>query len=483
MSNEKVKAIGRRKRWWWFALWGGGALFAGLGLLFVTLVGPWPTYSSGYETTAYFEESLAAMEQAVSEVPSLEAQVAASARLVAGWASESITPEVGGPLAGFGARRGEGSTGIHDEVFVKALAVGDGTNWGFVLGSDLLIVPENVADVVRARIDAIPGLNGDHILFNATHNHSGPGGFAPGSVSQIFNGPYDPREPGRLTEAMVRVIRSAWEGAQPASVVSGGVDVPEYIRNRERSDGRVDSELSVLLVEQAGGDRCVVVSYSAHPTILGSDNMEVSGEYPGFLMRHLRAELGVEAIYLGGALGSMGHRAPEGETDFERSEAMGRALAERALAVLKGLPEGRSDVAVAAAGFPLSLPPYQARLNPDWRFSKYLLPMLGIDHDAWLQGLRLGDTVLVGLPADYSGEISVALKETAAREGIDLWVLSFNGDYVGYISPDRYYSDVEPGGGLGYELGTMSWIGPDQEAYTTNLVSQLVRRLRPPAGL
>ena len=58
-------------------------------------------------------------------------------------------------------------------------------------------------------------------------------------------------------------------------------------------------------------------------------------------------------------------------------------------------------------------------------------------------------------------------------------MLSFNGDYVGYISPDQYYRDLEPDGSLGYERGVMSWIGPDQEAYLRHLINELVSHLFP----
>ena len=82
--------------------------------------------------------------------------------------------------------------------------------------------------------------------------------------------------------------------------------------------------------------------------------------------------------------------------------------------------------------------------------------------------------MLVGTPADFCGEISVKLKSWAEERSTDLWVTSFNGDYVGYISPDAYYNDLEENGGLGYERGTMSWIGPDQEAFSVSLITTMV---------
>jgi len=125
------------------------------------------------------------------------------------------------------------------------------------------------------------------------------------------------------------------------------------------------------------------------------------------------------------------------------------------------------------------LPPFQLRLSKNWRVSKFLLPIFGIDADGWMHAVRIGDITLVGTPADYCGEISVDLKSRMQNHTGDLWVLSFNGDYVGYISPDRYYYDEDEKGGYGYERGVMSWIGPDQEAFTVSLIMYMINALFP----
>jgi neutral ceramidase len=449
-------------------------LFAGTCATFValvvTLVGPWPTYKSGYADKAYYQRAIAAIGQRVPHI----SPASAPGRFQAGWSSCSLTPPVGTPLAGYGDRKGRPSSGVHDELYVKALAVSDGRDNAVIVGSDLLIVPENVAERVRVQVAERTALTAHDILFTASHNHSGPGAFAPGLASQLFNGPYDPNMPGFLADAFCAAIVAAFESLAPAKLTHGSVDVPEYIRNRERAHAPVDSELSFMLVEQDGGERCFVVSYSAHPTILGGSNMEFSGEYPGFLMRCIQQQTGAEAMYLGGAVGSMSHRAPAGADPFARSQAMGEALARKVLEAAEQAPPFQNEIDVASVGIPIQLPPYQMRINAKWRVSKFLLPILGVDTDAWMQALRIGDMVLVGTPADYCGEISVKLKSWAEERSNDLWVLSFNGDYVGYISPDAYYNDLEENGGLGYERGTMSWIGPDQEALSIGLIRTMV---------
>ena len=451
------------------------ALFIIVAGCFVILVGPWPTYKSGFEDKPYYKEALAAIEQYI-ERSSHSSNIS---QFEAGWSSRSITPPTGTPLAGFGDRKGKPSTGVHDEIFVKALAVSDGTDTAVIVGADMLIIPENVAELVWARVSKQTPLTANEILFNASHNHSGPGGFAPGFASKAFNGPYDPNIPVFLARAFTEAIVEAYNSLEPAKVTHGGLDAPEYIRNRTRKDGLVDSELSYMLVEQKDGDRCFVVSYSAHPTILGADNMQFTGEYPGFLMRRITERTGAEAIYLGGAVGSMSPRPPEGENPFKRCRAMGEALADKVLEATVDAKPFKDKVDIASIGFPIQLPSFQLRLSKNWRVSKFLFPILGIDADGWMHAVRIGDIALVGTPADYCGEISIDLKSRTQNCVDDLWVLGFNGDYVGYISPDKYYYDKDEKDGYGYERGVMSWIGPDQEAFTVSLIMRMIDALFP----
>ena len=440
----------------------------------VVLVGPWPTYGSGFKDKPYYVNAVVAIDQHTQRVSHGHDAIG---RFRAGWAARSITPPKGTPLAGYGGRRGRPSTGTHDKIYVKALAGSDNTDTAVLVGSDLLIVPENVADRVRVRVSQQTSLTANEILFNASHNHSGPGAFAPGLASKLFNGPYDATIPAMLCTAFTEAIVEAYQSMSLARLAHGSVDVPQYIQNRTRKEGPVDSELSYLLIEQDRGQRCYLVSYSAHPTVLGSDSMQFTGEYPGFLMRRITEKTGAEAIYLGGAVGSMSHRAPQGETPLARCESMGTALADRVLTEARHESRFRDRVDVASMGIPISLPPFQLRLSEHWRVSTFLPPILGIDADGWMHALRIGDMAFIGTPADYCGEISVKLKSWAEDRSVDLWVLSFNGDYVGYISPDKYYSDVDEHGGLGYEGGTMSWIGPDQEAFTVALIKRMVNAL------
>jgi len=66
------------------------------------------------------------------------------------------------------------------------------------------------------------------------------------------------------------------------------------------------------------------------------------------------------------------------------------------------------------------------------------------------------------------------------KKNYDLWVTGFCGSYAGYISPDKYYGEIiNKKGSLAYETGLMSWCGPDQEAYFTDLMKHMVESIRP----
>ena len=457
---------------------------------FVTFIGPWPTYaSSGFESSSYFNEALAKIDAAAAE----NDFTAAPGQLQAGWARREITPKAGTPMGGYGARfkitpsnllfnKHEGdkvSTGAHDPLFVKALALSDGKDTAVIVGADMLIIPPNIAALVREKVAAETPLTANDLLFGASHTHCGPGAFAPGLAARVTGGKYDPELVEMLAQRFSEAIIDAFKGMQPARLAHDSVDAPQFIRNRAR-DAIVDSELSYLSIQRDDGKKCFLVSFSAHPTNYDDDMLEFSAEYPGALMRVLEAQTGAETVYLGGALGSMSPRAPEALTAPERVEALGTALAQLVASDASLLkPEDYVDSAdVASMGVPVGTPPLQMRpLSQKWRLSPLVGKILGNPMEGWVQGIRVGNLFFFGVPFDLSGEISVEWKRWAQARNLDLWTSSFCAAYCGYLSPDKYYN-VEP---LGYETGFMSWCGPDAEAYFTALLDETVDSLTPAA--
>ncbi len=454
---------------------GAGIAILVLAFLFILIVGPWPNYrASDVTKVRYFREAVAKINENIRESDI----TATPDRLRAGWGKASITPPIGTPLAGFGNRKGRPSTGVHDELYAKALALSDGKDTVVLAGSDMLIVPNNVADRARALVEEQTQLTANDILFNSSHTHSGPGAWGPGLLANEFSGKYNAAIVELIAKGFASAIIDAYNDRKLADLASGSVDAPQYIRNRTRQ-ASVDSELSYLIARQKDGRSCYLVSYSAHPTNLGGSNMEFSGDYPGYLQRFLEIDSGQFGMYLGGALGSMGSNI-EGADGYAKSLNLGEALAKLVLEDAKKATFSDS-FDIASVGFAFDSPPIQFRLNQSWRLSPNLFPFLGLDAEGWIQGVRVGNMLFYGTPCDMSGEISVDMKQWAAQRGVDLWVCSFDGDYLGYVSPQKYYEANEEG--VEYEMFTMSWMGPNQEPFFTNLMQHMVDTLfAPPAA-
>jgi hypothetical protein len=118
-----------------------------------------------------------------------------------------------------------------------------------------------------------------------------------------------------------------------------------------------------------------------------------------------------------------------------------------------------------------------------WRISPIAGRLLGIDGRVWMHAARVGDLVFVGVPGDFSGEISAKWKQWGESQGYDLWATSFSGGYAGYISPDAYYGEVrDEDGDVAYETALLSFCGPHQEKYFTKLMERMVEAMGPPPG-
>ncbi len=81
----------------------------------------------------------------------------ARAEFLAGFASEIITPDLGCPLAGFDARKGV-ATGVHDDLYSRALVFDDGATKVALVSIDVLGVSREFADGVRAAIERRTGI-------------------------------------------------------------------------------------------------------------------------------------------------------------------------------------------------------------------------------------------------------------------------------------------------------------------------------------
>src|SRR5690606_35755041 len=93
------------------------------------------------------------------------------------------------------------------------------------------------------------------------------------------------------------------------------------------------------------------------------------------------------------------------------------------------------------------------------------------EYPAFLTALRIGDLVMLGAPCDFSGYFHPAIDSAARNYNLQAMITSFNGGYIGYVTPSRYYDHDH------YETRLMNWYAPGTGEYIQQNMEQLIRVL------
>jgi hypothetical protein len=397
-----------------------------------------------------------------------------SARLTPTWNAAQDDPEKGQfrsiPLAGYGNRHGKPAQGVHDDVYIKTIALKVGDRVAVMVGADALIIPPEIAARAAGRLESECGLKREQLYLGATHTHSSLGGWGEGLVAEAFAGGFQPGVRIWFSDCIVAAVKSALADIKPAGYGHGRFNSPELIRNRlVGSLGNVDPEFDYAVVRQEGGRVAVLGVFGAHSTVLPSGLMEFSGDYPGFWQRTVEQSTGGMAMFLAGGVGS--HSPVSGGNGFEGAEKMGKALGQSVLDRLAATPM-TNRVTLGMIGLDVTLPSLNVRLSDGLRLRPWLAgKLIHASGVTFMQVLRLNDSVWISTPCDFSGELALGIKDFVGSKGASAAVTSFNGDYVGYVVPSRYYHMD------GYEPRLMSFFGPKVPDYFDELARSMALKL------
>jgi len=440
--------------------------------------------TSTVDSTPYFQGDY--YKKTEARLDSLKSAIITSNDSIqAGFAKISITPGLNNPedsyaegkfkdapLAGYGARNGKHAKGVHDSIFIKAAALKVNGQIAVIVGADLLIMPPNIIDEVTQLL-AKKGIERNQVFYSASHSHSSIGGWGPGFIGEQFAGKENKNIPKWLVLQISKAVTSAIADLRPARIGSGSFDASKYTRNRLIGEsGTKNSDFSFISIEQRSGRKAVIGSFAAHATTLGSDNMEFSADYPGYWERKMEKSSVDIAIFCGGSVGS---QSPSGEgKGFDKPKLIGESLAD---SLKVHLPETvlKDKITFSALSLKMALPEYHIRLTTKRSLTTWMSEkLMPIPQNVYLQTLRIGNLIWITTPCDFSGEYALQLKNLLAVKGFSANVTSFNGSYVGYIIPGRYFYLDE------YEPKIMGWFGPNMGEYTVQLIRQLTQIITGP---
>ena len=430
-----------------------------------------------YFETDYYKNTIEKFDQQISLKKTSEGQ------LLAGFSSINITPNIvtgnedpkegifnNIKLAGFGD--GKIAIGVHDSIFAKAIALEVENQMIVLVGADLLMMPETIVDKIVEKLkNNKANISRQQLFFGATHTHSSMGNCVPGYIGKAFAGEFQPDLVEWLSEKFTEVILHAVSDKKPAKMSSGYKHVPNLVRNRIIGEtGRLNDKLSIVSIKQDGGRQAAVGVFAAHATVIGSWNDQYSGDYPGYFQRSLESK-GIDmAMFFAGTVGS---HTNKGEGDrFDRVAYIGNALADSAKVLIDSLKYSQA-ASLSLLTTQIEVPELQIIYIGDrFRLAPWLGEKLIPKKNAiLLQGFKLNDLIWTAMPYELSGEYAIDLKNALENKGYNSIFTSFNGEYLGYIVPAKYYYYDT------YEARLMGWYGPSMGDYLMELNYKLANSL------
>jgi neutral ceramidase len=406
-----------------------------------------------------------------------------SRAIEAGAAARDYTPpvdEMRVPLGGYALRFGKGAKGVHDPVFVKALALRDEDNLAVIVTMDIL----SISPVLRKKALSLlegSGIRDDNFLITASHSHSAPSGMDtnPFFKMLVFGG-YNEELADRTAAVIADAVRESLGNLAHAKLRISRGEVKGLTRNRRshsyngvtcRFDQSYDPEnplnitddtMTVLRVDDSSGKpMAVLVHFATHATILTAQNYLISADWPGVMQGELE-ELypGTVVMYMNGAEGD---QAPAALDDARDSLEWMQIIGKRAAEAAKPLIESAQPIRAAPIKSAISWREFDKRARamgitlPKFLARKWFPAMP-------LMVVRAGDVAFMAAPLEMISKMGQAIEDKAQAYVKYPIVAGLANDFYLYcVTPDEF----ERGG---YEVQNTMYGKIEAEVVTEELI-------------
>lgn len=377
-------------------------------------------------------------------------------------------------LAGY-MDRSQGNLGIYDPVYTKALAISNGLQKTIIITNDILGLDEEIVKAVVLKIQAELAIEEKDIFICATHTHSGP------EIIEWMPGVNLDTEHKKLKKRIIDdIAKNAIESTKeliPSHIKFGKSEINDLGTNRINKDVDFDNSVNVISFN-TDEDKpiCIIVNHACHPTILGSNNLLVSADYPGVVQRKVEQKYGQGCIcmFMNGACGDISTRFTRRGQDFIEVERMGALLFNKVIeAIDRSLNVDGNEIKCIKDYFYFpkkELPDYdeavkhyeEAKLKRDLASkgvgslderrlaeTKYqgasitlkLLETLDDDYriNAPIQVIKIGNIVIVGVPVELFNEFGLSIKSSSKLKNI--LVAGYTNDMLGYVYTKESYEN------------------------------------------
>lgn len=228
-----------------------------------------------------------------------------------------ITPDTSQWLMGYNARQ---STGVHDKIYHKIVALDDGVSQFYLVASDLCLFSPSVYDQAAQRLTKELGIPAGHMWWSVTHSHAAPEVGEPGMYKPLLgrsDHEWNREYAAKVLDALVEGVKNAKAKLEPARIAVGqGMSMANINRRAKDTDGRVslglnpdgptDRQIGLIRLERPDGSLiAVIANYPMHGTVLSGANLEIGGDAPGTVSAYVEQKVGAPVLYVQGAAGNL----------------------------------------------------------------------------------------------------------------------------------------------------------------------------------
>lgn len=228
-----------------------------------------------------------------------------------------ITPQDSQWLMGYQARQ---STGVHDRIFHRIVAIDDGATQFFLISSDLCLFSPSVYDDFTAELHKQTGIDRSHVWWMVTHSHATPEVGPPGVYKTLLgrsDHEWNRAYAQRIQETLIQGVKDARAKLEPARLGVGTGWAMANINRRGRDadgkislglnpDGPADRQIGLLRLEKPDGSPiALIANYAMHGTVMSGKNLEISGDGPGVVAAYVEEKIGAPVLYMNGAAGNL----------------------------------------------------------------------------------------------------------------------------------------------------------------------------------
>jgi hypothetical protein len=357
-----------------------------------------------------------------------------------GYAETIITPSLAKSvfLAGFGNNRRAET--IHDELYVRALTIQDGSTTLVLTVLDLIgFFRADVCEVIQSVHTKHPDAQ---IMIASTHTHHGPDTLGLWGPDYQTSG-VDRDYLSATKDKIISTILASLSDPKPTTLKITSVRVSGLVKNARNPD-ILDDELTLLQFLTADGKpQATLYNFPCHPEVLWEHNPNISSDYVSQLRDEVKKRTGAPCIFFSGALGGM--LTPDvKDHSFEEADIMGKKLATAGLEALREVNSEQlpvlSDIEEPVIWIEKKI--IQAKLTNilyKLAFSRNLLPDTR-DKKGYITSevnlIKIGGLWFATVPGELLPKLGLQLKAWMKAAGAQVTgVIGLANDELGYILP------------------------------------------------